>query len=344
MIDFYSDTTTRPGRAMREAVLTAEVGDEQRGLDPSTNALQARVAELLGHEAALFLPSGTMCNEIALRVHCTPGDEVICEQTSHIVNFESGGPAALSGVMIRTVEGDRGRFDAAAVAAAIRPPSRYFPASRLLCLEQTANLGGGAVWPLEQMQAVVAAARNAGLAAHMDGARLLNACAATGIAAATYGGLFDSCWIDFSKGLGAPVGAVLAGPATFIEAAWRFKQQWGGALRQSGVLAAMCLYALDHNVDRLAEDNALAAHIGQGIGELPLVAGVLPVDSNIVIFDIAPEGPTAAALAEALAAEGILICEFGERRVRVVTHLDVDGADGDRLVDALSAHLGTPWP
>jgi len=344
LIDFYSDTTTRPSRAMREAVLDAEVGDEQRGLDPSTNALQERVAALLGHEAGLFLPSGTMCNEIALRVHCQSGDEAICEASSHIINFETGGPAALSGIMIRAIDGDQGRFTAAQARAVVRAPSRYFPESRLICVEQTANLGGGAVWPLEQLQEVAEVAREAGLISHMDGARLLNACAATGIAAQDYAGPFDSAWIDFSKGLGAPVGAVLAGPADFIERCWRIKQQWGGAMRQSGVLAAMCLYALDHNVERLADDNALAARIGETLAELPLVEAVLPVESNIVIFDIAEEGPTTAELVEACKEENVLICPFGERRVRVVTHLDVTEADGDALVDLLSGHLGTPWP
>ena len=340
MFDFYSDTKTKPTRPMLEAILAAEFGDEQKDEDPTTNALCKRVADLLGKEAAVLLPSGTMCNEIALRVHCHHGDEVIAHGLSHIINYEAGGPAALSGVMIRAVDGPRGRFSADTVRAAIRPVNRYLPESRLLCVEQTTNLAGGAVWPLEDLRAVSAAARDAGLATHMDGARLLNACVKTGLSAGDYTAGFDSCWIDFSKGLGAPVGSVLAGSAEFIARAWRFKQQWGGAMRQSGIIAAACLYALDHHVDRLAGDHALAARIGGVLESLPRVDQVLPVDTNIVIFDISAEGPTAAELVDRLAEDGCIIGAFAERRVRIVTHLDVDAAAGDALCAALKRHLG----
>jgi threonine aldolase len=338
--DFYSDTKTRPTLAMREAMMTAEVGDEQAGEDPTTRALEARVAELLGKEAAVFLPSGTMCNEIALRVHCAPGDEVICEATCHIVNFEAGGPAALGGVMIRTVEGERGIFGADQALGAIRSPSRYAPVSRLVCVEQTANHGGGAVWPVEALDAVAEAAHGRGLATHMDGARLMNAAVKAGVPAARLTTGFDSCWIDFSKGLGAPVGAVLAGSRAFIDRAWVLKQQWGGALRQSGILAAAGLYALDHHVDRLAEDHALAAELGRRIAGLALVERVLPVETNIVIFDVAAEAPGADAIAGRLKAQGLKASVFGPRRLRVVTHLDVTAQDGDRLCAALEAILG----
>jgi len=339
MHNFYSDTQTKPTRAMLETVLDAEVGDEQRGADPTTSALCARVAELLGQEAAVFLPSGTMCNEIAVRIHCNPGDEILCDRTSHIVNFEGGGPAALSGAMIRALDGERGIFSADQVAAAVRSGSRYEPPSRLLSVEQTANMGGGAVWPLAAVESVVAVARENGLALHMDGARLMNAVVASGVPADRITAGFDSCWLDFTKGLGAPVGAVLAGSEEFIHKAWRFKQQWGGAMRQSGVIAAMCLYALDHNVERLADDNALAASIAEQLQQLDLVEGVLPADSNIVIFDLAPDGPDAATLVGLVREDGIAIGALDRRRVRIVTHLDVGQAAGRALMDSLTKHL-----
>ena len=338
--NFYSDTQTRPSRAMLETALSAEVGDEQRGDDPTTNRLCERVAELLGHEAAVFLPSGTMCNEIALAVHSRPGDEVICDRTSHIVNAEAGEPSALSGLMISTLDGDRGRFTADQVAEAVRHPSRYEPVSRIVSVEQTANFGGGAVWPLEQIRAVAETATARGLAAHMDGARLMNAVVASGVAARDFAEPFDSCWIDFTKGLGAPVGAVLAGSRDFIDRVWRFKQRWGGAMRQSGVVAAMCLYALDQNVERLAEDHRLAARIAAQLIGMKGVAALLRPETNILIFDLAPEAPDADNLVSAMAARGFRIGALGPRRVRIVTHLDVTEADGDALCDALRAVLG----
>ncbi|MGI9608423.1 MAG: threonine aldolase family protein [Acidimicrobiales bacterium] len=339
MDDFYSDTKTKPTRAMREAALDCEVGDEQKGEDPTTIALCARVANLLGKEAAVFLPSGTMCNEIAINVHTDPGDEVICERTSHIVYFETGGPAAISGVMINSIDGRNGVFDAGQLSAAVRPPSRYAPRSRLVCVEQTANMGGGAIWPLEQLHAVAAEAHEAGLHTHMDGARLLNASVKAGIPAASYADGFDSVWIDFTKGLGAPIGAVLAGSEEFIAAAWRVKQRVGGALRQSGIVASMCNYALDHHVDRLHEDHALAADLGRRIAAMDNVHHVLQVDTNIVIFDLTEDAPAAADLVNLLQSNGIQVGAFGDRRVRVVTHLDVSSAAGDRLIEQLSAHL-----
>ncbi len=340
MHDFYSDTKTRPTRAMREAMLTAEVGDEQKGEDPTTAALEARVAELLGKEAAVFLPSGTMCNEIAIRVHCRPGDEIICARSSHIVGFEGGGPAAISGAMVHPLDGPGGMFTAEQVQGAVRAASRYAPQSRLVSVEQTANMAGGAIWPLEQLDAVAFAARDAGLATHMDGARLMNAVVASNVSAARWADGFDTVWIDFTKGLGAPVGAALAGSADFIEHAWAFKQQFGGARRQSGVLAAMCDHALDVHVDRLAEDHVLARRISDTLQTLPGVAGVLPVTTNIVIFDMADSAPSAAELVDLCKADGIALGAFGPRRIRVVTHLDVGPASADALCAALARHLG----
>ncbi len=340
MANFYSDTQTRPTPAMRQAVLTAEVGDEQRFEDPSTLALEARVAELLGKEAAVLLPTGTMCNEIAIRVHTVPGDEIICERSSHIIGFEGGGPAALSGVMVHPIDGERGTFTAAQVERALRPESRYMPRSRMVSIEQTANMAGGTVWPLELIDEVADAGRAAGLAVHMDGARLLNAAVASGHAASDHTRSVDTVWIDLTKGLGAPVGAVLAGSQDFIASAWRFKQQWGGAMRQSGVLAAMGLHALDHHVDRLADDHERAARIGRALADLPGVDEVVEPQSNIVIFSLPADGLSPEELVAKAREAGVRLGAAGGRRCRIVTHLDVDDDDVDRLLDVLSDLLG----
>jgi threonine aldolase len=339
MFDFYSDTKTKPSMAMREAALNALVGDEQKNEDPTTLELCDRVATLLGKESAVFLPSGTMCNEISIRVHTHPGDEVICERTCHVVNYETGGPAAISSVMIHAIDGNNGIFEPDQVSQAIRPDSRYMPESRLVCVEQTANLGGGAVWPLEKIKGVAETAKNAGLSTHMDGARLMNAVVKSGIPAKTWAKGYDSCWIDFTKGLGAPIGAVLAGTSDFIKRAWRIKQQIGGSMRQSGIVASMCLFALDHNVDRLAEDHDLAASIATRISAFDSVVNVMPVDTNIVIFDLSAEAPDAGSLVTSLQNDGIQIGAFGERRIRIVTHSDVNPVAGDALCLSLKKHL-----
>ena len=339
MHNFYSDTQTRPTAAMRATVLEAEVGDEQMAGDPTTNRLEHRVAELLGKEAALFLPSGTMCNEIAIKVHVDPGDEVIAHWSSHIIGYESGGPAALSGAMIHPLDGPHGIFTGEQVARAIRPQSRYMPPSRLVSIEQTANLGGGAIWPLDVIDRVAEVAHEAGLVTHMDGARLLNAVVATGIPAARMAEGMDSVWIDLTKGLGAGVGAVMAGSQDFIERAWRWKQQWGGAMRQSGILAAMGLYALDHHVDRMADDHARAARIGAALAGMARVESVLPVETNIVIFRMAPDGPGSAELIETAREAEVLISPRDERTCRIVTHLDVDDDDVDDLLEVMASVL-----
>lgn len=335
MHDFYSDTKTKPSMAMRESVLHADVGDEQKDEDPTTLALCDRVAALLGKEAAIYLPSGTMCNKIAIRVHTRPGDEVVCERSCHIIGFETGGPAAISGVMMHPIDGINGIFEPDQVVQAIRPTSRYMPETRLVCVEQTANMGGGAVWPLEKIRKVAAVAQDAGIATHMDGARLMNAAVKSEIAAKDWAEGFDSCWIDFSKGLGA----VLAGSTEFIARAWRIKQQIGGAMRQSGILAAMCLYALDHHVERLADDHRLATSIAERIAGMTGVEAVKPVETNIVIFDLSPTAPDANRLVDLMKADGVLTGAFGERRIRIVTHLDVDPAAGDALCAGLEKHL-----
>ena len=339
MHDFYADTKSIPTKPMLESILTASLGDEQKGEDATTAALEARVAELLGKEAAVFMISGTMCNEIAVKVHCNPGDEVICDASCHLLNYECGSPAALSGVVMHALQGENGIFSNDEMRNAIRPISRYMPVSKMLLVEQTSNLGGGAIWPLESIDAVTRDAKSAGLITHMDGARLMNAVVKTGISAARYARDFDSVWIDFSKGLGAPCGAVLAGSAEFCEQAWRQKQALGGAMRQSGVLAATCLYALDNHIEQLAADNELAASIGKRIKDLPGVVNMLPVDSNIIIFDVSESSPTASKIVELLHNENIIIGAFGARRLRVVTCLNVNKASGDKLVHALTTVL-----
>ncbi|MFK7858459.1 MAG: low specificity L-threonine aldolase [Granulosicoccus sp.] len=336
MHNFYSDTQTRPSRAMRESMLDAEVGDERHDDCPTTKALNTRIAELFGMEAAVFLPSGTMCNEIAIAVHCLPGDEVICARESHVIFAESGGPAALSGVMMNPIDGLRGMMTADEVAAALRPDSSFAPRSRLVITEQTANLAGGAVWPVEQLNEVALLAQHAGLAVHLDGARILNAVMATGVSAADYAKYHDSAWIAFTKGLGCPVGAVLAGSQEFINRAWLFKRRWGGAMRQTGVLAAMCLYALDHHVERLKDDHAMAKAIGDRIAGLPMVRYIDPVQTNIVMLKLAEHMPDARACATALKESGIQVTPVGRDRIRIVTHMDVEETAVDELVAAMS--------
>ncbi len=326
-VDLFSDTVTRPTEEMRRFMCDAEVGDEQKLEDPTVNLVCEMVAELLGKEAAVFLPSGTMCNEIALRVHARPGEEVIAHHTAHPINFETGGPGALAGVNMRVVDGERGQFDAAAVEAAVRPASRYAPRSRLVWVEQTSNLGGGSVWPLERLEAVAAVARRHGLATHMDGARLMNAVVASGISARDYAAPFDSAWIDFTKGLGAPVGAALAGSRAFIDEAWRCKQQMGGAMRQAGIIAAGGVYALRHHVKRLAEDHANARRLADGLAALPGVrVDPRTIETNIVFFDLTGS-LTAPTAVERMLARGVRMGALGARTIRAVTHLDVS-ADG----------------
>ncbi|MDX1401214.1 MAG: threonine aldolase family protein, partial [Kiloniellales bacterium] len=271
-INLYSDTQTKPTPEMRTAMAGAEVGDEQRGEDPTVKLLVERAAELLGKEAALFLPSGTMCNAISLAVHCRAGDEVICEESYHIIGFEGANLPVLSGAMVRPLKGERGLFNREQLQEAIRHPSRYAPRSRVVSLEQTANGGGGTVWPLELVLEISCAAKDAGLLLHMDGARLMNAVVASGVAARDFAEPFDSCWIDLTKGLGCPVGALLAGSKDFIDEAWRWKQRIGGAMRQAGIIAAAGLYALDNHIERLAEDHENAAVLAEALSGIDGIA------------------------------------------------------------------------
>jgi len=337
MIDLVSDTVTRPTPAMRRVMAEAEVGDEQLGEDPSVNRLQEMVAELTGKEVALFLPSGTMCNLVGIKVHTQPGDRIIIERTAHPVTSEAGGPGLVCGVLTYLVDGVRGVFTAEQVEAAADPGDGvHTPPTTLVCIENTHNRGGGKIWPIETLQAVCATAHRLGLKVHMDGARLLNAVVATGLPAATWCRSVDTVWIDLSKGLGCPVGAVLAGDGETMRLARRYKQMFGGAMRQAGILAAAGIYALQHHVERLAEDHANARLLAEGLAETPGI-GLDPaeVETNIVFFDVQNTGMTAAAFTEALLAEGVRMGAVGRYRVRAVTHPDVTRQDIERAIQAV---------
>ena len=335
-VDLISDTATKPTAAMRAAMAGAVVGDEQRGEDPTVNLLCARVADLLGKEAALFLPSGTMCNQIAVATHCRPGDEIVAAEASHIISSEGAGAAILAGSFIRAVPCDRGIFSGDDVTAAQRTRKPKSPRSRLVAVEQTNNRGGGAVWPLAAIRSVAESARKHDLALHMDGARLLNAVVASGVAAKDFADPFDSVWIDLSKGLGCPVGGVLAGSKAFVEAAWVWKHRLGGAMRQAGILAAAGLYALDHHVARLADDHDNARIFAGRIAELPgIKLDPAKVETNLVFFGVEGTGRTAADIAQRLLAFGVRIGVEDTYRMRAVTHLDVDRVGVEEAADAM---------
>lgn len=339
VVELSSDTQTRPTAAMRAAMLDAEVGDEQQRADPTVNALCARVADLLGQEAAVLLPSGLMCNLVAVATHTSPGDLVLVERAAHLARAEAGGSALASGVQFEVVDGERGVFGPEAVAAAHAEPSNYWPQLGLVTLEQTHNFGGGSLWPLEMFDAVVAAAHERDVPVHVDGARLMNAVVATGVEAARWGSGVDSIWIDFTKGLGAPFGAVLAGSHAFIERAWRFKHRFGGAMRQAGIMAAGCLHALDRHVDRLAEDHVNLRVLHDGLVALGL--DVTPPATNILFVDPRPLGRDAVELQAALLARGVRLSVV-HGRLRAITHLDVDADGVERAIDAFAAELGRP--
>lgn len=339
-INLYSDTQTRPSAGMLAAMVAAPVGDEQHGDDPTVNALCARMAALLGKDAAMFLPSGTMCNQIALLTHCRPGDEVLAHADAHIIGSEGGAGSALAGVMLTGLPGPRGQFDAATLCAALRSKRRYSPPQTLTIVEQTCNHGGGTVWPLAALDAVAATAHEAGMATHMDGARLFNATEASGIAPARMAAGMDSVWVDFTKGLGAPLGAVLCGGAAFIDAAWRWKQRLGGAMRQAGLCAATCLYALDHNVVLLREDHANAQALAAGLRALPGLRVDDP-ETNLVFITVEDgTGIDAASIASGLRQDGVFVSVFGPR-LRLCTHLDVGRAEIAEAVAAFGRVLAS---
>jgi threonine aldolase len=336
-INLYSDTQTKPTPAMKAAMMEAELGDEQHGDDPTVHALCDKMAALMGKEAAMFLPSGTMCNVIAILTHCKKGDEVLAHETSHILHSEGGTHAALTGVQILPLQGARGQFTADAVRAAIRAKTRYAPPQQLLEVEQTANIGGGTVWSLQQLTEVTDVAREQGWNTHMDGARLMNACVASGVAPADMVAGFDSVWLDFTKGMGAPLGAVLCGSNEFIGQAWRWKQRLGGSMRQAGMCAAAAIYSLDHHVERLAEDHANAKALARGLRQIPGLIVEEP-ETNLVFFDIAATGISLDGFQDQMRAQGIMISGLGGR-VRACTHLDVTAPMIDEALGAIRTVL-----
>jgi threonine aldolase len=333
MIDLRSDTCSRPTPAMRQAMANADVGDDVYGDDPTVKALEARIAELLGKEDAVYMPTGTMTNQIGIRVHTEPGDAVIFDQNAHVYMLEGGAPSAFSGVLPRLLPGVRGIFTAADVEAVIGRGHRFFPSTvsapiRLLCVENTHNIGGGTVWPLDAIKSVAETAREHGLALHLDGARLWHATVATSIPEAAYAAPFDTVSVCFSKALGAPVGSCLAGPAHLIARARRFKQQIGGGFRQAGIIAAGALYALDHHRQRLYETHENARHFASGIAELPGVAlDPTTVETNIVRFRLTDVD--ASSFVDEAYRRGVHMLPSGGDGVRVVFYLDIGKADVD---------------
>ncbi len=323
-VNLLSDTQTRPTPAMREAMARAEVGDEQSGDDPTVNLLCERVAELLGKEAAVFMPSGTMCNVAATLVHCRPGDEILAHETAHLIAREGGAHAALGGFQITPLKGPDGQFSPETFQAALHPRTRYQPTQTLVSAEQTANIGGGTIWKKAALDEVTTIAKSAGLATHMDGARLLNATVATGIPAREMAAGWDSAWIDFSKGLGAPIGGALAGTRAFIDEVWRWKQRLGGSMRQAGIVAAACIHSLDHHVDRLAEDHANARALARGLSQIAGIEVQEP-ETNLVFFKPDGAGVSGDKMVGELGKRGVRLAVM-DGRIRACTHLDVTAA------------------
>ena len=332
-IDLRSDTVTRPTPKMRRAMAAAEVGDDVFGEDPTVNRLQDMVAELLGAEAALFVASGTMGNQICIHSHTRPGDEIICEAGAHFLHFEAGAMAALSGAQARTIVGNHGVITARQIEEALRSEVYYFPRSRLIAIENTHNLAGGAVFPLEEIQQIRRLANQHRLAMHLDGARLWNASAASGIAPKEYARYFDSVSVCFSKGLGAPIGSAIAGTQELVAQAQRFRKMFGGGMRQAGIIAAAAIYGLEHHRERLAEDHANARHLAEALhGHGGIAIDLATVQTNIVMMNISQTRLIVSAAVEALKKEGVLVVPFGAATLRAVTHLDAGRPDIDRAI------------
>ena len=338
MIDLRSDTVTKPTTEMRAAMAAAEVGDDVLGDDPTVLALEKRTAQVLGKESAVYMPSGTMTNQVAIRAHTEPGDEIFCEAGAHCYYNEAGAPSALSGVSCRLIEGRRGIFTAADLKKLLRPQNIHHPRSKLVCVENTHNRGGGSLWPLETIAELAAAAREAGLKLHLDGARLWNASVATGISEKSYAAHFDSVSVCFSKGLGAPVGSCLAGVAEFVQRARRFRKMFGGGMRQAGIIAAGALYALEHHRARLAEDHANAKALAKG---LAAVAGIgldpAEVETNILVIRL--KNVPSVKMVERLKALGVLVLPTGADTVRAVTSLEVSAGDMPKAVESFRKAL-----
>ena len=336
-IDLRSDTVTQPTAEMRAAIAECTVGDDVIGVDPTVIALQERIAEILGKESAIFMPSGTMTNQVALRVHCRPGDEFICEANCHIFNYEQGAFAQLSGLVAHTVMGDYGILQPDQLAGLIKPDDEHFVRTRLLCLENTHNRGSGRILPYELVTQICKDAHHSGLATHLDGARLFNAVAASQIAADQWAQHFDTVSVCFSKGLGAPVGSALAGPSEMIAEARRHRKLFGGGMRQAGVIAAAALFALDHHRERLAEDHDKAQALARAVtASEGLQLDPAEVDTNIVMFQVAPELCTGPGFVAALQEKGVLALAVGPQRVRAVTHLDVSTTQVEQAAEIIS--------
>jgi threonine aldolase len=332
LVDLRSDTVTKPTPGMRRAMADAEVGDDVYAEDPSIRALEERTAELFGHEAALFVPSGTMGNQIGMRLVCEPGQEVLCDADAHVVTYEMGAAAAIFGISTRTVVSDGGRLDTQQLIAQVRPKDNWhLTATAAIAVENSHNRGGGLVQPLDELQQLWDWSRGADVAVHLDGARIWNAHVASGVPLATYGRLADTASVCFSKGLGTPVGSVLVGSAERIATARLWRKRLGGGMRQVGVLGAACLYALDHHLGRLAEDHEHAQLLAKRLGVDPST-----VETNMVVLDDI-EAPL---VAEAAKARGVLVSQVSASRIRLVTHLDVDRAGIDRAADVLAELLG----
>jgi threonine aldolase len=340
VIDLRSDTVTRPSPGMRRAMAEAEVGDDVFGDDPTVKRLEARVAAMLGKDRGLFLPSGTMANEVALRVLTQPGDEVICEQGSHIYNYEVGAAAALAGVQLRPLEGSRGVLRVEQIEHAIRPSDIHLPVTRVVCLENTHTRAGGAIFPLEEMHGIRELTGGAGIAVYLDGARLWNASARTGIALDEYAAQADSVSVCLSKGLGAPVGSVFVGDHSMVERARRYRKMYGGGMRQVGILAAAGLYALEHNIARLEEDHRRAAQLAEaveGCSRARLVGG--KPDTNMVVLEVLDGPAEASRVQEELAARSVLVVPFGASQLRAVTHLDIGDGELEKAISVFRAVL-----
>jgi threonine aldolase len=335
-IDLRSDTVTRPTPEMRRAMADAEVGDDVFGDDPTVNRLQDMVAGLLGKEAAIFVPSGTMANETSIRAHTRPGDEILLHAESHAYRYESGGMAALAGCSVCLLSGSRGLFDADQVRAAIRPADDHFPHSALVIVENTHNGGGGTIWPIDRIEPIVAVAAEAGLKMHLDGARLFNACVATGSSPAEYTRYFDTVSVCFSKGLGAPVGSAVAGSADVIRRVHRYRKMYGGGMRQAGIIAAGAIYALEHNIERLADDHDNAKRLAAALADMPgIFIDPETVETNIVYFEVRGNRYSAKGLCDELRPRGVWMLPLGPRRVRAVTHLDVHRDQLERAITIL---------
>lgn len=340
VIDLRSDTVTKPTPGMRAAFAAAEVGDDVLDHDPTVERLERRVAEILGKEAALFVPSGTMANQISVRAHCPPGGEIILERGSHVLNFEAGAAAALSGASFFALDGSRGTFDPDAVRRAIRPSVPHCPQTALVWAENTHNLAGGSVWPQATLDAVAGVAHEAGVPFHLDGARIWNAAVANGLSPARIARDADSVSVCMSKALGAPVGSLVAGTKKLIEGCWVHRKRFGGGMRQSGILAAAALYGLDHHQARLPEDHANARLLAERLAALPGVRVDLEAtQTNIVVFDVAGTGREPVELAKQVASRGVLVVPFGATTLRAVTHFDVSREDVARAADVLGEIL-----